>query len=75
MRDVLQLLRRRLHHVEPDERRVASAASTFRIVMPRQIRLAAAAAPKPLSMFTTVTPAAQELSMPSSAASPPNDAP
>jgi len=39
------------------------------------MRLAAAAAPNPLSMLTTVTPAAQELSMPSSAATPPNEAP
>ncbi len=39
------------------------------------MRLAAAAAPNPLSMFTTVTPLAQELSMASSAAKPPNDAP
>ena len=37
----------------------------------RLITLAATPAPNPLSMFTTVTPAAQELSMPSSAASPP----
>src|SRR5207249_179808 len=39
------------------------------------MRLAAAAAPNPLSMFTTVTPAAHELSMPSRAAIPPNEAP
>src|SRR3989441_11346330 len=39
------------------------------------MRLAAAAAPNPLSMFTTVTPEAQELSMASSAASPPKEAP
>src|SRR2546427_12932796 len=39
------------------------------------MRLAAAAAPNPLSMLTTVTPDAQELSMPSRAASPPNEAP
>ncbi len=39
------------------------------------IRLAAYAAPNPLSIFTTVTPAAQELSMPSRAAIPPNEAP
>jgi hypothetical protein len=41
----------------------------------RLMRDAAAAAPKPLSMFTTVTPEAQELSIPSSAAMPPSDAP
>src|SRR5437879_7259290 len=39
------------------------------------MRLAAAAAPNPLSMLTTVTPEAQEFSIASSAASPPNDAP
>src|SRR2546428_5742590 len=39
------------------------------------MRLAAAAAPNPLSMFTTVTPDAHELSMASSAARPPKDAP
>lgn len=39
------------------------------------MRVAAAAAPKPLSMLTTVTPAAQLFSMESSAASPPKDAP
>ena len=33
------------------------------------------AAPYPLSMLTTVTPGAQEFSIPSSAASPPNEAP
>ena len=33
------------------------------------------AAPKPLSIFTTVTLEAQELSMPSSAATPPKLAP
>jgi hypothetical protein len=36
----------------------------------RFIRLAANPAPKPLSILTTVTPAAQELSIPSSAARP-----
>ena len=39
------------------------------------MRLAAAAAPNPLSILTTVTPDAQEFSMASSAASPPNEAP
>src|SRR6266576_2873354 len=39
------------------------------------MRLAAAAAPNPLSMLTTVTPDAHELSIPSNAAIPPNDAP
>lgn len=41
----------------------------------REMRTKAMAAPKPLSMFTTVTPAAQLDSIPSSAASPPSDAP
>ena len=41
----------------------------------RATRAAWTAAPKPLSMLTTTTPAAQELSMVSSAATPPNDAP
>ena len=36
----------------------------------RLIMLAAKPAPKPLSMLTTVTPAAQELSIPNSAAMP-----
>ena len=39
------------------------------------MRVAAAAAPKPLSMFTTTTPAAQEFSIASSAARPPKLAP
>jgi len=38
-------------------------------------RTSAIAAPKPLSMFTTVTPAAQLDSIPSKAARPPSDAP
>ena len=41
----------------------------------RLIRVAAQAAPKPLSILTTVTPAAQLFSIVSSAATPPNDAP
>ena len=40
-----------------------------------KMRWAAKAAPKPLSMFTTVRPEAQELSMPSKAARPSNAAP
>ncbi len=39
------------------------------------IRLAAKAAPKPLSIFTTVTPLAQEFNIPNSAAIPPKEAP
>ena len=72
--DVRQLFLGGIHHVQPDEGRlVAVDDGAYGHVW--QIRLAAAAAPKPLSMFTTVTPAAQEFSMPSSAASPPNEAP
>jgi hypothetical protein len=37
--------------------------------------VAAYAAPNPLSIFTTTTPGAHELSIPNSAAIPPNDAP
>lgn len=39
------------------------------------IMLARYPAPKPLSMFTTLTPLAQELSIASKAATPPNEAP
>ena len=39
------------------------------------IMLARYPAPKPLSMFTTLIPLAQELSIASRAATPPNDAP
>ncbi len=70
----VELLGGGLHEVQPYQRRVA-ALEHFPDRHARQIRLAAAAAPKPLSMFTTVTPAAHELSMPRSAASPPNAAP
>ncbi len=42
---------------------------------PRRYIAAAAAAPKPLSMLTTVTPTAQLFNMPSSAARPPKLAP
>src|SRR5258708_18558304 len=41
----------------------------------RLIRVAAKSAPKPLSIFTTVTPPAQLFSIPSSAAMAPNEAP
>ena len=41
----------------------------------RFIKLATKPAPKPLSIFTTVTFEAHELSMPSNAASPSNEAP
>jgi len=46
-----------------------------RSALDRLIRVAAAAAPNPLSIFTTVTPAAQELSMAKRAATPPKLAP
>jgi hypothetical protein len=42
---------------------------------PRTMRSATSAAPNPLSMFTTATPGAHDDIMPSSAASPSNDAP
>jgi hypothetical protein len=45
------------------------------IIYSRFMRLAANPAPKPLSILTTVTPAAQELSIPRSAARPPKLAP
>ena len=41
----------------------------------RAIRAAIVPAPKPSSMFTTATPAAHEVSIESSADTPPNDAP
>ncbi len=41
----------------------------------RATRAANTPAPKPLSMLTTVTPGAHELSIASSAATPPNEAP
>ena len=69
-----ELLPRRIHHVEPGEARLGLLDHGADRHRP-QIRLAAAAAPKPLSMLTTVTPAAQELSIPRSAARPPNEAP
>ena len=52
-------------------------ASTHRVVIAAALatRAAKTPAPYPLSMLTTVTPGAQELSIASSAASPPNEAP
>jgi hypothetical protein len=41
----------------------------------RSIRQATTAAPNPLSMFTTLTPSAHELSIASAAATPPAPAP
>ena len=46
-----------------------------RAIPTRLISVAAKAAPKPLSMLTTVTPLAHELSIPSNAATPPNAVP
>jgi hypothetical protein len=43
--------------------------------LPRRMRSAANAAPKPLSMFTTVTPDAQLVSIPKSAVIPCSEAP
>ncbi len=66
----LQFFRRWLDHVDPPERRLGDLEHRGGAHRRPSRRCAAAAAPKPLSMFTTVTPAAQELSMPSRAASP-----
>ena len=74
LRDTGQLLLARIDDVEPDEGGLRELEHSPRR-HPAQIRLAAAAAPNPLSMFTTVTPAAQELSIARSAASPPKEAP
>jgi hypothetical protein len=62
--------RPRNHH-HPHTRLLASPL----LQVTRLIKLAATPAPKPLSIFTTVTPAAQELSIASRAASPPKLAP
>src|SRR5690606_3575082 len=70
----LQLPRLRRNDIDPGEARLLEL-NHHRLAHRERIRLAAAAAPKPLSMFTTSTPDAQELSMPSSAARPPKDAP
>src|SRR3954449_6260681 len=72
--DLAQLSSRRVHYVHPGKRRLAAGENGLDR-HDRQIRLAAAAAPNPLSMLTTVTPDAQELSMARSAARPPKDAP
>ncbi len=47
----------------------------FEALCVRKTDAANAAAPKPLSILTTATPLAHELSIPSSAAKPPNEAP
>src|SRR3954464_12842882 len=72
--DLAQLSSRRVHYVHPGKRRLAAGENGLDR-HDRQIRLAAAAAPNPLSMLTTVTPDAQELSMARSAARPPKEAP
>src|SRR3954463_15695139 len=72
--DLAQLSGRRVHYVHPGKRRLAAGENGLDR-HDRQIRLAAAAAPNPLSMLTTVIPDAQELSMASSAARPPTNAP
>src|SRR5712692_556496 len=56
----------------PRPLRVAAAVGALHLppLYPRLIRLAAKPVPNPLSIFTTVTPAAQELSMPKRAAMP-----
>lgn len=53
----------------------AAPVSHFPRLHARLIKVASAAAPKPLSMFTTPTFGAQLFSIPSSAATPPKDAP
>src|SRR5262249_19586741 len=54
-----------------DRQHAAGASGGWARHQPRWfMRVAAAAAPKPLSMFTTTTPAAQVLSIPSRAARP-----
>src|SRR5579862_1263157 len=57
------------------EAQMAQAKGSFIHDRLRLIRLATKPAPKPLSMLTTVTFDAQELSIPSRAAIPPKDAP
>lgn len=51
------------------------ATSHFSDWEAEMMRIAAMAAPKPLSILTTVTPEAQEFSIAKSAATPPNEAP
>jgi len=72
---------RRQEHVagDPGEGIEMEQPGTARYALParhaRLIRVASAAAPNPLSMFTTPTFGAQLLSIASRAATPPNDAP
>src|SRR5919202_6746917 len=72
--DFGQLTGHGVHHIDPGEWRLGTGEHDLD-GHASQIRLAATAAPKPLSMFTTVTPEAQEFSIPSKAASPPKEAP
>lgn len=62
-------------HVPGDPADGVDPRALHGVPRPRFTRDAAYAAPKPLSMFTTVTPGAQLLSIASSAATPPKEAP
>ncbi len=66
---------RRRRRPSSRSRRPSPASFTSRGAARRATRAANTPAPKPLSMFTTVTPGAHEFSMPSSAATPPKEAP
>ena len=73
-------LRSQLAHLHRAPGPAAGQAFTLRhqlscTIPTRLIKVAASAAPNPLSMFTTVPPLAQGLSIPSSAAIPPNAVP
>ena len=76
---VQQLQKRRRQHIARRAHRAVQiecfhrVSSRFACIW--LMRLARKPAPKPLSMFTTDTPLAHELSIASSAATPPNDAP
>src|ERR1044072_4685715 len=73
LRDAGKLLRAGVYDVDPDEVGIVPLYQSAD-GHPAQIRLAAAAAPNPLSMLTTVPPAAQEFSIPRRAARPPKEA-
>ena len=62
-------------HVAGRAHRTVEVERLHRLSFRWLMRLARNPAPKPLSMLTTLTPAAQEFSIASSAATPPNDAP
>ena len=75
---VQQLQQRRRQHIARRAHRAVQIECFHRVSSRFCIwlmRLARKPAPKPLSMFTTDTPLAHELSIASSAATPPNDAP